>query len=979
MFFTLRRYQMAPPRRRKGKQSSGGSRSVTPVQLTGEKEKELDQIDEKVRNSAHKNSTHTKMTGEKQEKGDDVTGDKKLEMNSEIKETNDNAFTTNLQKDKASDEDSDSSLLVLTSEKRRGIYECDYCHSDISQQPRIRCAVCSDFDLCLDCFATTDHAAMMTRIKAATQTQTELNNDGIHSNSILGVAISSAAANHEAHHCYRVCDSTRYPLFPVGRITVPTAAGTKGDKIENKTEELDGKHDKCDGNDTTCINLEQEHTNESNLASVPKNSFDIALPEDPKVVWTAEEDLRLVDAIQTHGLGNWVDIAEAIGGEGSVGKSPKRCMERYLDDFLGRYGHILPSWTVVDDYSDQNNVTTIENIDSNSNCIEINSSSSIRTDIVSAQDTIANSKSDVKYDMAQTNKSSSSNNVEHQTKPNERTESGENCQLAIAVAESKDNSTSTTSMINTTVKKTTSISTKAVVNYDDNSRTSKRRNAGANMKPTNTISGVTTAQKRLKVARTESFSNYHNIWPPYLPAISGAEAGKEVARDLSYKAEQAFVKSTLAVSSKEEADKIHQDWVDNKMNKIGSPTVLPPRPCDSAHLVGSEMAGFMPRRGDFDVEWENDAEAALADMEFIRSDTPEDKKLKLRVLQIYYEKQDEREKRKKFILSRHLYDYRKYIQDDRKLPVDERDLVHRMRLFERFHTPDEHKRFITDILKAKRLRKEIAKLQMYRRIGIRTEAEAEMYELDKNRRQFHKSAHDGKMKKITDRAGGSGNAKGAGTIPNATLAGTISSHGSDTGSLWKQYKTNDRSNRRSMSRLGSSSLKASTKVVDVVTKLNGTESNLSDETQNIPKNVLNEDLNETIKNETTGKEFRNGDLLDTSRIPKEIGDVMEFDFREVFDLSNASCRDLLSRKELALCERLHIYPTQYLDIKKALIHESLVSGLLDKNSSSSDKHTIVKIDVKRRGDIVDFFVKSGWITRNIADGAMQVVTPQPTS
>ena len=106
---------------------------------------------------------------------------------------------------------------------------------------------------------------------------------------------------------------------------------------------------------------------------------------------------------------------------------------------------------------------------------------------------------------------------------------------------------------------------------------------------------------------------------------------------------------------------------------------------------------------------------------------------------------------------------------------------------------------------------------------------------------------------------------------------------------------------------------------------------------------------------------------------------MEFDFREVFDLSNASCRDLLSRKELALCERLHIYPTQYLDIKKALIHESLVSGLLDKNSSSSDKHTIVKIDVKRRGDIVDFFVKSGWITRNIADGAMQVVTPQPTS
>ncbi|OEU22570.1 hypothetical protein FRACYDRAFT_138305, partial [Fragilariopsis cylindrus CCMP1102] len=443
-----------------------------------------------------------------------------------------------------------------------GVYECDYCHSDISQQPRIRCAVCDDFDLCLDCFATTDHAAMMARIKAANQTQTELNKDGIHSTSI------------------------------------------------------------------------------------------VALCEDAKIAWTIEEDLRLIDAIQTHGLGNWVDISEAIGGEGSVGKTPKRCMERYLDDFLGRYGHILPPWTIVDDNT-------------------------------------------------------------------------------------------------------------------------------------------------------------------------------------------SFVKSTLAASSKEEADKIRQEWMDTKIGHIGSPTVLPPRPEDAAHLVGSELAGFMPRRGDFDVEWENEAESPLADMEFIRSDTPEDRKLKLEVLQIYCQKLDEREKRKTFVLNRHLYDYRKYVQDDRKLPVDERDLVHRMRLFERFHTPDEHKRFITDILKAKRLRKEIAKLQMYRRIGIRTLAEAEMYELDKDRRQFHKLAQLQKERDAKMKAAASGPA---------------------------------------------------------------------------------------------GEEF---------------------------DISSARCRELLSRKELALCERLHIYPVQYLDIKKALIHESLVSGLLDKDSSNSGRRTIVKIDVERRGNIVDFLVRAG--------------------
>lgn len=33
-------------------------------------------------------------------------------------------------------------------------YECDYCRKDISTTVRIRCAECTDFDLCLECFST---------------------------------------------------------------------------------------------------------------------------------------------------------------------------------------------------------------------------------------------------------------------------------------------------------------------------------------------------------------------------------------------------------------------------------------------------------------------------------------------------------------------------------------------------------------------------------------------------------------------------------------------------------------------------------------------------------------------------------------------------------------------------------------------------------------------------------------------------------
>ena len=64
--------------------------------------------------------------------------------------------------------------MILTGTKRRGMYHCDYCHTDISQLPRIRCAVCPDFDLCLECFSTTDHSSAVALIKAAADTHSAL-------------------------------------------------------------------------------------------------------------------------------------------------------------------------------------------------------------------------------------------------------------------------------------------------------------------------------------------------------------------------------------------------------------------------------------------------------------------------------------------------------------------------------------------------------------------------------------------------------------------------------------------------------------------------------------------------------------------------------------------------------------------------------------------------------------------------------------
>ena len=826
--------------------------------------------------------------------------------------------------------------LILTSEKRRGIYECDYCHSDISQMPRIRCAVCPDFDLCLDCFATTDHTSAIARLKAAASAHSEVATDD---GNALAPGVSSAAINHDNTHGYRVCDCTRYPIFASTRNVVPTEKNNNEEEeaVEDDNMDVDKQKGKEEANEEDRSDkMEVDGSSKSEASSdaeakeTLKKKQEIKATEmmlvsdDPKVIWTAEEDLRLLDAILSHGLGNWADISEAVGGNGSVGKTPKRCMERYFDDYLGRYGHILPPYTVVDD------------------------------DEVEEEAENGNTNSGDQEDGTAAASGEGSKSDEEDSEPQ-------------------------------------SPAMRAP---------SKRRHAVMMRSPSNMSASTASGRslfrnKKVKVIPTDSVPGYDKIWEnAYVPPIPGVQMGQEVGRDLSYKAELTFVKSTSSVASKEEADKIRKEWMQTRMNQIGSPTVLPPRPDDTVTLPGADLAGFMPRRGDFDIEWENEAEQALADMEFTQGDLPQDRQLKLQVLEIYCQKLDGREKRKNFIMSRNLYDYRKMLQREQEMPADERDLVRRMRLFERLHTPEEHRIFIDDILKAKRLRKEIAKLQMYRRIGIRTLAEAEKYELDKSRREFHKQAQQQKDADSGKTGGGSSGPSTPATkstpTTSANTGGAATGSSSKTqpiggDSLWKQYRPSDRKMRRSINR-ASSSTSSEEPQQDENTK--GDEKN-GDSANEQPAASEKDSKDEAKKAEEESKTPQSSGVAgDEAKEDNEASDKMEVDastpevvdpngsgdileVQDELDITNCRGFVLLSAKEAKLCTRLRLFPSQYLEIKNALIQESLRRGLLDQPGSS--RRTIVKLDVERRGNVIDFMVRAGWISNKLAKAARTIV------
>lgn len=738
--------------------------------------------------------------------------------------------------------------LVLTSSKRRGIYECDYCHSDISQVPRIRCAVCPDFDLCLDCFATTDHSAAIKRLKDAVKAH-EYVRSGKDVGSTPG--ISAAASNHDLSHGYRVADSTRYPIFPSARAVTqhekteakasPTVS-TQESQASSSSMDIDpsnnnDKKGEKDGRDQTAGQARDQNTD---TPSPPSDAMFVQ--EDPKSVWTVEEDLRLLDAISTCGLGNWADIAEAISGQGSNNKTPKRCMERYFDDFLGRYGHVLPPYTIVEDEE------THEEDDD--------------------------------------------------------------------------------------------------VDEDDGPRKRRRFDRVSSLGAAALTSGR--RGKKMKVVRTSSLPGYDKVWPnPYIPPIEKAKLGQDVDRDFSTRAELNFVRAVGSAATKEEAEEIRKDWVEKRLNKPKGPTVLPMRPEDLRDLPGSELGGCMPRRGDFDMEYENDAEQVLADMEFSANDSPQDRALKIQVIQIYNSRLDERERRKQFVVSRKLLDYRKNQVADAKLPRDERDLLRRLRLFERLHTPEEHQQFVEGILKAKRLRKEIAKLQMYRGLGIRTLAEAEKYELDKERRECHKRAQ---LQKEIDTERAETGAK-AGSRDSAGSHGVSALDDDVSSSLWKQYKTSDRKNRRSINR-------TSPGVVDVLPGEAGDNPPTDLGPPGVSQPPPGEEDQAGKDAETVAREPGPDESKEATANPPKEPAASEEDVR----IKREPGYELLTVKEVALCKKLDLKPAQYLNVKKVLIQQSMLHGLMDRETPGSSKRSIVKIDAEKKGNVVDFMVRAGWIS-----------------
>lgn len=158
----------------------------------------------------------------------------------------------------------------------------------------------------------------------------------------------------------------------------------------------------------------------------------------------------------------------------------------------------------------------------------------------------------------------------------------------------------------------------------------------------------------------------------------------------------------------------------------------------------SEIVGYMPLRGDFEYEYDNEAELFLAEMEFngtlfflykaLDDDKPEEVQTKLKILEIYNIRLDERIKRKKFVIERDMLDLKKQNTLDRIRTKEEKEIYNLLKIFARFNTPEDHEKLVQGIYKEKMLRQKIEELRFYKKIGLKTFEEVELYLAEKKKK-----------------------------------------------------------------------------------------------------------------------------------------------------------------------------------------------------------------------------------------------------
>jgi len=159
--------------------------------------------------------------------------------------------------------------------------------------------------------------------------------------------------------------------------------------------------------------------------------------------------------------------------------------------------------------------------------------------------------------------------------------------------------------------------------------------------------------------------------------------------------------------------------------------VVPPKPTGQVQNKGpfiDELNAYMPLRGEFETEWDNECETYIQDITFEDGETEEEVEAKLSLLECYNERLEIRYKTREFVVEKRLHDSPYLSKLEKARTPEQSNIYQQYKRYVQFMTLEEYESFVQGAANQKKLEQRVQKLQGYRMKGICSLLEARHYE-----------------------------------------------------------------------------------------------------------------------------------------------------------------------------------------------------------------------------------------------------------
>ena len=140
-----------------------------------------------------------------------------------------------------------------------------------------------------------------------------------------------------------------------------------------------------------------------------------------------------------------------------------------------------------------------------------------------------------------------------------------------------------------------------------------------------------------------------------------------------------------------------------------------------------DILGYWEKRKDYDIEFKNEAEIQMSEIEFREKENPENVEINYKNLKNYNNILDEREERKNFVIEKNLFDVRKQISFSKRLSKHDREIFQILKYNMKYLTKEQFLFIFENNILEKNIKTRLNQLIYYKNLGCNTYDEIQKY------------------------------------------------------------------------------------------------------------------------------------------------------------------------------------------------------------------------------------------------------------